>query len=42
MAGGGVVAKFVYAVLVTVLVVRLVYYLEGVFSKKEEKEQGPY
>jgi uncharacterized protein (DUF697 family) len=38
IAGGGVAAKFVYAVLVTVLVVMLVYYLERIFSKKEEKK----
>lgn len=35
MAGGGVVAKFVYAILVTVLVVLLVYYMERIFSKEE-------
>lgn len=36
-SGDGLAAKFVYAFLVTVLVVVAVYYLESLFSKKEEK-----
>jgi ABC-type Na+ efflux pump permease subunit len=37
MSNGGLIAKFIYAVGVTILAVLLVYYLERIFSKKEEK-----
>lgn len=37
LSNGGLIAKFVYALGVTVLAVLLVYYLERVFAKKEEK-----
>lgn len=37
VSNGGLVAKFVYAIGVTVLAVLLVYYLERIFAQKEEK-----
>ena len=37
VSNGGIFAKFIYAVAVTILAVLLVYYLERIFSKKEEK-----
>jgi ABC-type Na+ efflux pump permease subunit len=37
VSNGGLIAKFIYALGVTILAVLLVYYLERIFAKKEEK-----
>jgi len=38
-SGNGIAAKFTYAVLVTVLVVLLVYYMERIFSRTDGNGQ---
>jgi hypothetical protein len=39
-SGDGVAAKFAYAVLVTVLVVLLVYYMERIFSREDGSDSS--